>query len=761
MRVPEKHIVVTQNTTAADIAKFMKTGGDADHSKLVAKRDANGDAVLFFKSNAKSSWTARISGKAADRRELARTTLENKYSEVVKKAKANNAVQSLQDAFVAVRNTLNQNDGHALRLDDLKPATTALAIFEKRAPAIAHAPPTDAAATVTVTTKMEDAPLPKSMIAENLGGGATIKLEGGVTTQLPDIKLNGAEYAPLRHLASGGFGAVYLYENKANPNDKLAMKAALPGATAEERASVENEYVRHGEVTTAVQNHPNVLALKGGVRLANGGVGMLMEYAPGGSLKTFAEALKANEGDGPGRTPHALADAIRSHMLAQTAEGLAALHDKGFAHADVKDPNVILDAKGVPKLADYGETTTKMTAAPLELRQGDNPRFASYDLLYAKEQNINTANLAHDAAFNASAADGHDLAAALSALGLSNIDATAAVRSLRLAVGEHARDTKENDMRQNGGFKTVDTKANDAWGLGVIATRLATGEGLLQRQAQTDPTDAVLNFKEGAPLQRRDSKGLLPKDALAAASDIPDFNDLIEAQFTRNKDARLSAEGVAEHRAANLPGSKEADVHAFIPLQIQMGQLQQDWERVMEQTRALAGADGVVPAENLARLETLNEQATHINDAIQTLLPDFELAKSKALTAIANARVLELDQALKGLDALAPPSAPSLNQALQELQQAIDALDDHGEADAAPKLLNTQPPTLQSVQEDLDRLIIRIDSLSTLKRVETPTLDSTPNGRLRAAVDSAEAVIWQLMKLADEGLKGENPKTQQ
>ena len=68
---------------------------------------------------------------------------------------------------------------------------------------------------------------------------------------------------------------------------------------------------------------------------------------PGGDLQ---EALRSRQTTGQG--PYDEQQAI--HMVSNVAEGLAALHQAGILHRDIKLANILLNESGIPTLADFG-----------------------------------------------------------------------------------------------------------------------------------------------------------------------------------------------------------------------------------------------------------------------------------------------------------------------------------------------------------------------------------------------------------------------
>jgi eukaryotic-like serine/threonine-protein kinase len=89
-------------------------------------------------------------------------------------------------------------------------------------------------------------------------------------------------------------------------------------------------------------SHPSILRLLDVVE-HDGGVALVVPYAPGGSLADRVAAL-----DG-GLTPSVVAD-----LGARLGTALAAAHNAGLVHRDVKPANILFDLEGQPLLADFG-----------------------------------------------------------------------------------------------------------------------------------------------------------------------------------------------------------------------------------------------------------------------------------------------------------------------------------------------------------------------------------------------------------------------
>ena len=147
-------------------------------------------------------------------------------------------------------------------------------------------------------------------------------------------------YAIERLLGKGGMGAVYLARRLGGePSPPVALKVMLPRMVVDEGA--QEIFIREIEVTRALR-HPNIVGLLDFGK-HQGRFYFALEYCAGGS----AEQLRRRHG---GRVP--LPSTL--HIAVGALEGLAAAHDAGFVHRDIKPDNVLLAEDGAARLADFG-----------------------------------------------------------------------------------------------------------------------------------------------------------------------------------------------------------------------------------------------------------------------------------------------------------------------------------------------------------------------------------------------------------------------
>ena len=149
------------------------------------------------------------------------------------------------------------------------------------------------------------------------------------------------EYEVLAPLARGGMGGVYLAAHETT-REKVALKV-VDRHLANHREVVERLHAEHQLASSA--SHPGLVEIREARTTADGMPYLVMEYLDGETLGTIADR-------GPIELPVAIA------ICAQVASAVAALHDVGVMHCDVKHDNVFVLERdgGWPrvKVIDFG-----------------------------------------------------------------------------------------------------------------------------------------------------------------------------------------------------------------------------------------------------------------------------------------------------------------------------------------------------------------------------------------------------------------------
>jgi eukaryotic-like serine/threonine-protein kinase len=145
-----------------------------------------------------------------------------------------------------------------------------------------------------------------------------------------------SHYRVLSRLASGGMGEVYLAEDT-TLHRKVALKV-LPPEMAAEPERLER-FAREAMLVGSL-NHPNIVTVHA-IEEAEGLHFLVMELVEG---KTLADVLP----DG-GFDTGAFFD-----LAIPLAEALAAAHERGITHRDLKPGNIMVTAEGRVKIVDFG-----------------------------------------------------------------------------------------------------------------------------------------------------------------------------------------------------------------------------------------------------------------------------------------------------------------------------------------------------------------------------------------------------------------------
>jgi serine/threonine-protein kinase len=141
-----------------------------------------------------------------------------------------------------------------------------------------------------------------------------------------------------QQIGRGGFGEVYrAWDHRLQRDVAIKLLRYGPDRTAHEQLQ---RVLREARALARIR-HPNVLAVFS-IETVGDRIGICTELVRG---RTLAEIVQR---DGP----RSALDA--AHLVAQLCRGLAAIHDAGLLHRDVKPQNVILADDGRVVLADLG-----------------------------------------------------------------------------------------------------------------------------------------------------------------------------------------------------------------------------------------------------------------------------------------------------------------------------------------------------------------------------------------------------------------------
>jgi ABC-type multidrug transport system ATPase subunit len=174
----------------------------------------------------------------------------------------------------------------------------------------------------------------------------------------------GEDLDDVEFVASGGSGTVYRAVQR-SLGRVVALKV-LHGVDLRDARTG-----REARVQAQMSWHANVVTLYGTTTLSGGSTGLVMEFAPGGSL---ADRIART---GPLDSESAL------RLGRELSSAIAAAHAAGIVHRDVKPSNVLFAADGSSRLADFGisgtatrtldELEASVAYAAPELLEGDRP----------------------------------------------------------------------------------------------------------------------------------------------------------------------------------------------------------------------------------------------------------------------------------------------------------------------------------------------------------------------------------------------------
>jgi serine/threonine protein kinase len=199
------------------------------------------------------------------------------------------------------------------------------------------------------------APWAKDSLAPS-GGAGVPDLTGDVLNDQFEIK---------RLLGRGGFGPVYLaYDRELQQEVALKVVAVQPGQGEAYRRQLSHEF----QLRRKIHENRHVLQGSSPVKVTHKGAELVllpMDYAQGGSLREWMvehRDRKERETEGV-------------ELFRQACRGVAAIHEAGLLHLDLKPENLLLERRGkdawTVKVTDFGlgRDTNRLSMMSAELRQ--------------------------------------------------------------------------------------------------------------------------------------------------------------------------------------------------------------------------------------------------------------------------------------------------------------------------------------------------------------------------------------------------------
>jgi serine/threonine-protein kinase len=168
-----------------------------------------------------------------------------------------------------------------------------------------------------------------------------------------------SHYEILEELGGGGMGMVYKAEDT-KLRRIVALKFLSPDLTREEGSKT--RLIHEARAASALQ-HNNICAIHEIDETSDGRLFISMDFYQGETLKE-----KINKG------PLPVEEAI--DITLQVAAGLVEAHGAGMVHRDIKPANIMVTAKGVVKILDFG--LAKLTGQTKVTRTGTTVGTAAY-----------------------------------------------------------------------------------------------------------------------------------------------------------------------------------------------------------------------------------------------------------------------------------------------------------------------------------------------------------------------------------------------
>lgn len=165
-------------------------------------------------------------------------------------------------------------------------------------------------------------------------------------TLTPSQTMVNGKYRIEKFIGAGSGGEVYLatHLELQAPRALKVLRRDASGIGSNEYGYFVERFQLEAQLGARL-SHPHLIQVHDFERLDETLI-LVMEYAPGGSLKDRLDQIRA------GGTPMRVDEAVR--LATEVANGLAVIHAVDAVHRDLKPSNILFDAQGHAKVADLG-----------------------------------------------------------------------------------------------------------------------------------------------------------------------------------------------------------------------------------------------------------------------------------------------------------------------------------------------------------------------------------------------------------------------